>query len=471
LSSVTPFQGVEPAKSIQGSPSVSNPIIMGVRFRPKLMTEFNVGSGSFSPGANRRGVAQPPSFIDAADGLVNGQELPDGAQGPGVLLTADGGRYTGTLFGAKTHGEGELVFTTGMMGYQESLTDPSFAGQVLTFTYPLIGNYGIHQGASESKSVWPRGVVVRHAMTQPDHRYSIGTVGELLRSHGVPGIENIDTRAITRRVRELGTVLCVFGPQEDEHLLKTRLNTLTSPDLEDLVDEVSIDEPVLLNPGALDDLDRPLPRLGALDCGIKYNILRNLCRHFEVVWCPPNTPFSVLSQDYDIDALFCSNGPGDPAHPGKAAIARETLGAAVRANMPVMGICLGHQLMGLASGLQTYKMRYGHRGANQPVVDLVTGSVSITSQNHGFAVADPDAGMLAAHPSGACSPPGENMHGSEVRVRYVNANDRTVEGLDLVGQPSFTVQFHPEACPGPHDAAPLFGRFRDIVDAHLGGGV
>jgi carbamoyl-phosphate synthase small subunit len=189
-----------------------------------------------------------------------------------------------------------------------------------------------------------------------------------------------------------------------------------------------------------------------------------------VVWCPPHTSFETLAKTYEIDALFCSNGPGDPAHPGKATAARQTLAAAVRANMPVMGICLGHQLMGLASGLQTYKMRYGHRGANQPVVDLVTGRVSITSQNHGFAVADPDAGMLAAHPSGACSPPGENLHGAQIKVRYVNANDRTVEGLDLVDQPSFTVQFHPEACPGPHDAAPLFKRFRDVVDAHLGGG-
>ena len=445
------------------------PIIMGVRFRPKVMSGLDVQTGTFSPGKNQRGVSDAPTFADAADGLYYGVELPPSAEGTGILLTADGGRYYGTLFGAQGHGEGELVFTTGMMGYQESLTDPSFAGQVLTFTYPLIGNYGIHSGASESAGVWPRGVVVRHAMHQPDHRHSIAPVADLLRLHNVPGIEGIDTRAITRRVRELGTVLCVFGPQEDEELLQQRLKVLTSPDLEDLVDQVSLSTPVILNPGALDALDQPLPRLGALDCGIKYNILRNLCLHFEVVWCPPETSFETLVQDYQIDALFCSNGPGDPAHPGKATMARNTLAQAVQAKLPVMGICLGHQLMGLASGLQTYKMRYGHRGANQPVVDLKTGLVSITSQNHGFAVADPEAGMLAAHPSGACSPPGVNQHGAEVVVRFVNANDRTVEGLDLVGHPSFTVQFHPEACPGPHDAAPLFEQFRGIVDEALGG--
>ena len=369
----------------------------------------------------------------------------------------------------KKYGEGELVFTTGMMGYQESLTDPSFAGQVLTFTYPLIGNYGIHQGKSESSSVWPRGIVVRHAMTQPDHRDSIATIGELMRLHGVPGIEGIDTRSITRRVRELGTVLCVFGPKDAEQQLNARLQQMTSPDLEDLVDEVSINSPVILNEGAVDELNRPLPRLGALDCGIKYNILRNLCRHFEVVWCPPNTDFTTLKNNYQIDALFCSNGPGDPAHGGMANHAKNTLAAAVKDHMPVMGICLGHQLMGLASGLQTYKMRYGHRGANQPVVDLADGTVLITSQNHGFAVADPESGMLAAHPSGACSQLVESQHGAEVKVRYVNANDRTVEGLDIVGHPSFTVQFHPEACPGPNDAAPLFQRFREIVDSHMGG--
>ena len=407
--------------------------------------------------------------MDAADGFKLDQKLSNQAEGPGVLLTADGGRYEGNLFGAVGIGEGELVFTTGMMGYQESLTDPSFAGQVLTFTYPLIGNYGIHINRSESSSVWPRGVVVRHAMKDPDHRDSVATVNDFLRLHNIPGIEEIDTRAITKNVRELGTVLCVFGPLEKEGQMKQRLAELTSPELDDLVDLVSIKQSVVLNPGDTDELGRQKPRLAALDCGIKFNILRSLCHHFEVIWCPPDIPFDVLVNDYSIDALFCSNGPGDPAHPGKASAARVTLAMAVKSGYPVMGICLGHQLMGLASGLKTYKMRYGHRGANQPVVDLVTGKVQITSQNHGFAVADPEAGMLAAHPSGATSPDTENLHGQEVKVRYINANDRTVEGLDVTNKPCFTVQFHPEACPGPHDAESLFNRFRQIVDNHLEG--
>jgi carbamoyl-phosphate synthase small subunit len=406
--------------------------------------------------------------VDATDGIKHGGQIPPSASGEGVLLLADGSRFTGKLFGAKLWGEGELVFTTGMTGYQESLTDPSFAGQVLTFTYPLIGNYGIHHGTSESAGVWPRGVVVRHAMKNPDHRDSIASISDFLAYHNVPGIEEIDTRAITKRVREHGCVLCVFGPLEDEELLKQHLEQLTSPELEDLVELVSIDEPVIVNEGATDELGNPLPRIAAIDCGIKYNILRSLCCNFEVVWCPPSTTFAE-AKSYGIVALFCSNGPGDPAHPGKATMARNTLAEAVKANMPVMGICLGHQLLGLASGLQTYKMRYGHRGANQPCVDLVSGRVWITSQNHGFAVADPDAGMLAAHPSGACSPKGENLHGEQAKVRFVNANDRTVEGLDIVGKSVFTVQFHPEAAPGPHDAYPLFARFRMMVDTHYGG--
>ena len=423
--------------------------------------------GGFCPGAGIRGVDSPPTFPDAADLLLYSgpSEQPSGSQG--ILLLADGTRLEGRLFGSEEIAEGELVFTTGMCGYQESLTDPSFAGQVLTFTYPLLGNYGIHPGISESSSVHPRGVVCRQHMTYPDHRDSVGSVHDLLVAHNIPGIEGIDTRSLTRRVREHGTLLCVFGPAERMEEMEVILDELTSPDSDDLVAEVTCEEPTLLNPGAEDGEGNPLPRLAAIDCGVKHNILRELCTRFEVVWCPADMPLEEITRDWSPDALFASNGPGDPAHPGAATDARRTLAAAVRQGMPVMGICLGHQLMGLAAGLRTYKLRYGHRGSNQPVMDLETGRVHITSQNHGFAVEDPVQGMLAPHPSGACSETSENVLGAEFRVRHVNSNDGTVEGLDLLDKPAFTIQFHPEACPGPHDASPLFDRFQKMVAEHL----
>ena len=425
------------------------------------------GHGGFCPGAGIRGVEHPPTFPDAADSLLNspGSEQPSGSKG--VLLLADGTRFEGTLFGTEEIAEGELVFTTGMCGYQESLTDPSFAGQVLTFTYPLLGNYGVHPGVSESSSVHPRGVVCKQHMASPDHRDSVGSVHDLLVAHNIPGIEGIDTRALTRRVREHGTLLCVFGPAERADEMETILQEMTPPDADDLVAEVTCDEPRLLNPGATDEKGESLPRLAAIDCGVKHNILRELCRRFEVVWCPASMTLEEMIRDWSPDALFASNGPGDPAHPGAATDARKTLAAAVRQGMPVMGICLGHQLMGLAAGLRTYKLRYGHRGSNQPVMDLETRRVHITSQNHGFAVEDPIQGMLAPHPSGACSEVTDNVLGAEFKVRHVNSNDGTVEGLDLLDKPAFTIQFHPEACPGPHDASPLFDRFQNMVAEHL----
>ena len=423
--------------------------------------------GGFCPGAGISGVEHPPTFADAADSLLNspGPEHPSGSKG--ILLLADGTRFEGTLFGTEQIAEGELVFTTGMCGYQESLTDPSFAGQVLTFTYPLLGNYGIHPGVSESSSVHPRGVVCKQHMAFPDHRNSVGSVHDLLVANNIPGIEGIDTRALTRRVREHGTLLCVFGPAERVDEMETILREMTPPDADDLVAEVTCDEPRLLNPGATDEKGAALPRLAAIDCGVKHNILRELCLRFEVVWCPASMTLEEMIRDWSPEALFASNGPGDPAHPGAATDARKTLAAAVRQGMPVMGICLGHQLMGLAAGLRTYKLRYGHRGSNQPVMDLETRRVHITSQNHGFAVEDPIQGMLAPHPSGACSEVTDNILGAEFKVRHINSNDGTVEGLDLLDKPAFTIQFHPEACPGPHDASPLFDRFQNMVAEHL----
>ncbi len=428
-------------------------------------------AGGFVPAAGQSGVSAPFVARDAADVLLESRVDSYAADSSmtqrGVLLLADGGRYEGWLFGAADEAEGELVFTTGMTGYQESLTDPSFAGQVLTFTWPLLGNYGVLPGCSESAGVWPRAVVCRQAMRRGDHRDSIGSIHDLLKAHGVPAIEGVDTREITRRVREHGTLLCVVGPIEREGELRHRLNNMTPPDAADLVLEVTRNEIVTINGGAVDSNGLRLPRLAVIDCGIKYNILRELCRRFEVTWCPATASFAEITAACQPEAFFASNGPGDPAHSGAATIARETLAEAVRSGLPTMGICLGHQLLGLASGLRTYKLLYGHRGANQPVVYKVSGRVSITSQNHGFAVEDPALGMLAPHPTGACSESGSNTLGAEVDVRFVNANDGTVEGLDVIGKPVFTVQFHPEACPGPHDANPLFDRFSELVAEHL----
>ena len=427
-----------------------------------LMPDSGVRRG-FSPGALCLGVNDCPTFTDAADVLIDSKikNAPKGNKG--VLLLADGSRFEGKLFGSEIISQGELVFITGMTGYQESLTDPSFAGQVLTFTWPLLGNYGIIPGQSESSRVHPRGVICKQLIKIPDHRNSVGSVHDFLLLHDIPGIEGIDTRELTKKVREFGTLLCAFGPLEKEDEIYSLLKNMSPPDHEDLVASVTCNEAVVLNPGATDISGQKLPRLVAIDCGVKYNILTELCNRFEVVWCPASIDFKTIVDVWNPDAIFASNGPGDPAHDGLALMARKSLAEAVRSEIPVMGICLGHQLMGLAAGLRTYKLKYGHRGTNQPVLDVETGKVIITSQNHGYALEDPNNGMLSPHPSGLCSDINENILGADFKVRHINANDKTVEGLDLIDRPAFTIQFHPEACPGPHDASSLFDRFSNLV--------
>lgn len=431
-----------------------------------LMSDSEITRG-FCPGASGIDVKSPPIFADATDLLIDhdSRQPPSGSKG--VLILADGSRYEGILFGFESITEGELVFNTAMSGYQESMTDPSFAGQILTFTWPLLGNYGIIPGISESSRVHPRGIICRQAMKIPDHRNSIGSIHDFLFAHQVPGIEGIDTRSLTKKVREFGTLLCAFGPIDKENEVKNRINKMVHPDTEDLVASVTCQESIILNPGVKNIDGNKLPRLVVIDCGIKYNILRELCARFEVVWCPASTKFNKIIEKWNPDAIFASNGPGDPAHYGDAKIARNTLSSAVKADIPVMGICLGHQLMGLAAGLRTYKLRYGHRGVNQPVIDLETGKVHITSQNHGYAVEDPNKGMIGPHPSGMHSEASNNTLGADFKVRHINANDQTVEGLDLIDKPVFTVQFHPEACPGPHDASLLFNRFSAMVQLFL----
>ncbi len=377
---------------------------------------------------------------------------------PGVLLLEDGSRWEGPLFGACGHGSGELVFTTNMTGYQESLTDPSFAGQVLLFTYPMLGNYGVLPGSSESSALGPSAVVCRHHMPRPSHRDAVGSVDAWLAHHDVTGIHGVDTRALTERIRKQGTILCVVGPLEDEDELSRSLERLTDPSLEDLVATVTTEEVRYISSSKSD-----APRIALVDCGVKRSILTSLAERFEVVWAPPTVSHDKLVSEHGVSGVFVSNGPGDPSHEGLASLATHIVADSIASRTPMAGICLGHQLLGLACGLQTYKMRFGHRGANQPVRDEKTGRVAITSQNHGFAVEDPKLGIIDPHPSGLTGG-GKSFVDARITVRHRNANDQTVEGLDLLDHDAFSVQFHPEAAPGPRDARLQFERFARIID-------
>jgi carbamoyl-phosphate synthase small subunit len=343
--------------------------------------------------------------------------------------------FEGELVGSTAPGAvatGELVFNTALAGYQEILTDPSYAGQVITFTYPHIGNYGVNADDAESARPACAGVVVRDLAQRPSNWRAEGDLDSYLRQHGVPGISAVDTRRLTRHLRDHGAVPGAFG--SDEPAVRAAAARALPTDGRDLVALVTTPAPYEFGD------ERAPYRVVAYDFGIKRTILRRLehvgCR-VEVV--PASTPAAeVLARRPD--GVFLSNGPGDPAAVGYAVAAvRELLGA-----LPIFGICLGHQIMGLALGAETHKLPFGHHGANHPVRHVATGKVEITSQNHNYVVAADTV------PGGA-------------DVTHVNLNDGTVEGLRVRGIPAMSVQHHPEAGPGPHDAAYLFSDFVALI--------
>jgi carbamoyl-phosphate synthase small subunit len=373
--------------------------------------------------------------------------------GEAMLALADGRVFRGRAFGARGEATGEVVFNTAMTGYQEVLTDPSYKGQLVCMTYPEIGNVGVNREDEESARVYIEGLIVREYVPRPSNWRSEMPLGEYLERAGVPGIELIDTRALVRHIRTTGAqeaVLSSVNLNSEELVAKAK----ASPGLvgRDLVKEVTCHQPYdwetadweittgYRRPSPADLRDAPL--VVALDYGIKRNILRRLvATGFRVKVMPANsTTEQVLS--LNPDGVFLSNGPADPA---AVQYAHQTV-RGLLGRKPIFGICLGHQILGLALGGETYKLTFGHHGANHPVLDLRTNRVEITAQNHGFAV-NPD------------SLPGK------AELSHLNLNDKTVEGLRGQGLPFFSVQYHPEASPGPHDAGYLFARFRRLVES------
>ena len=349
-----------------------------------------------------------------------------------LLVLADGTVFEGEAIGAEPPGgvaTGEVVFNTVLSGYQEVITDPSYAGQIITFTYPHIGNYGVTPADDESRRPFCRGVVVRDLARRRSNWRSSEDLSAFLRRCGVPGIAGVDTRRLTRHIREAGSMPAAFGTA-DETTLKAAAAAEPGTDGVDLVAEVTCDTPYTVGSGEL--------RVVAYDYGIKATMLRNLSNIATVEVVPASTPADeVLARNPD--GVFLSNGPGDPAMVGYAVDNIKAL----LGNVPVFGICLGHQLLSRALGGDTFKLKFGHRGGNHPVRNLATRKVEITSQNHNFCV---DADSL-----------------SGVDVTHLNLNDNTVEGLRCRDLPAFSVQYHPEAGPGPHDANYLFRDFAELM--------
>ena len=370
---------------------------------------------------------------------------------PALLALEDGTVFKGKSFGAQGERSGEAVFNTSMQGYQEILTDPSYKGQVVCMTYPLIGNYGISPEDDESGRPWVEAFVVREACKVPSSHRSVETLGHYLERTGVVGIEGVDTRMLTRILREKGALRCIVSTTEASgDTLVDRARAVPSMEGLDLAKLVTRKAPEEWTEGHASKFALP-PRVvtgptwhvAAIDFGAKRNILRNLVDcGFRVTVLPAEaTAAQVLA--LKPDGVFLSNGPGDPAAVTYAAdCVRDLLG-----KVPVFGICLGHQIMAHAFGGKTFKLKFGHHGGNHPLKDLSTGKVEVTAQNHGF----------AAHP--------DLFKKGDVEQTHVNLNDGTCEGMRHREVPAFSVQYHPEAAPGPHDSLYLFDRFRDLIAA------
>ncbi len=363
-----------------------------------------------------------------------------------VLVLEDGAVFKGYAFAGSGRALGEVVFNTAMTGYQEVLTDPSYKGQIVTMTYPLTGNYGINPEDMESARIQVEGFIVKEYQDFPSNWRSRKTLAAFLEEYGIIGIEGIDTRRLTRHIRLAGAMRGVIATDtEDVDALLEQVRAFPGLTGIDMVKHVTCKKPYRWDGGPQPDAswtnNGTRFRVAALDFGVKYNILRHLERvGCEVLVFPADTPAEKILET-DPDGIFLSNGPGDPAAVTYAVeTVRRLLG-----EKPMFGICLGHQLMGLALGGRTFKLKFGHRGANQPVKDLTTGRVEVTSQNHGFCV-DLDS-----------------MKDVPVRLTHINLNDNTLEGMEHLEIPAFSVQYHPEAAPGPHDATYLFERFVELM--------